>query len=88
MVNLGSIPSFNRTRKHSLAMFRNMMTSLIIHERITTTLGKAKVLTPLINRLFFYARRNTHESRLRVRSVIRTKFAQEKLQTTLMKQYQ
>jgi large subunit ribosomal protein L17 len=42
----------NRTSSHRLAMFRNMANSLILHERIKTTLPKAKelrkVLEPLI----------------------------------------
>jgi large subunit ribosomal protein L17 len=42
----------NRTTSHRLAMFRNMANSLILHERIKTTLPKAKelrkVLEPLI----------------------------------------
>jgi len=42
----------NRTTSHRIAMFRNMANSLILHERIKTTLPKAKelrkVLEPLI----------------------------------------
>ena len=34
----------NRTTSHRLAMFRNMVTSLLQHERIFTTLPKAKEL--------------------------------------------
>jgi large subunit ribosomal protein L17 len=87
MVSLGSVPSFNRTKKHSYAMFRNMMTSLIMHEKINTTLGKAKVLMPMLNSLFFHAKKNTYDSRRKVISTIRTPVAREKLMTTLQKQY-
>ena len=42
----------NRSSSHRLAMFRNMANSLILHERIKTTLPKAKelkkVLEPII----------------------------------------
>ena len=42
----------NRTSSHRIAMFRNMANSLILHEKIKTTLPKAKelrkVLEPLI----------------------------------------
>ena len=34
----------NRTTSHRLAMFRNMVTSLLQHERIFTTLPKPKEL--------------------------------------------
>jgi large subunit ribosomal protein L17 len=35
---------FNRNSSHRKAMFRNMVTSLLEHERITTTVAKAKEL--------------------------------------------
>ena len=40
-----------RTTSHRLAMFRNQLTSLVIHERIVTTLPKAKELRPLVEKL-------------------------------------
>ena len=40
-----------RTTSHRLAMFRNQLTSLVIHERIVTTLPKAKELRPLMEKL-------------------------------------
>ena len=44
----------NRTSSHRVAMFRNMMNSLIKHEGIKTTLPKAKelrsVIEPIITR--------------------------------------
>jgi large subunit ribosomal protein L17 len=40
-----------RTSSHRRAMFRNQLASLIQHERIVTTLPKAKELRPLIEKL-------------------------------------
>jgi large subunit ribosomal protein L17 len=40
-----------RTASHRLALFRNQLASLIEHERIATTLPKAKELRPLIEKL-------------------------------------
>ena len=40
-----------RTTSHRLAMFRNQLTSLVIHERIVTTLPKAKELRPIAEKL-------------------------------------
>jgi large subunit ribosomal protein L17 len=40
-----------RTTSHRLAMFRNQLASLVIHERIVTTLPKAKELRPLAEKL-------------------------------------
>ena len=35
----------NRTSSHRKAMFRNMVTSLLKHERVQTTVAKAKELS-------------------------------------------
>jgi large subunit ribosomal protein L17 len=40
-----------RTTSHRLAMFRNQLASLVVHERIVTTLPKAKELRPLAEKL-------------------------------------
>ena len=40
-----------RTTSHRLAMFSNQLASLVTHERIETTLTKAKELRPLAERL-------------------------------------
>jgi len=40
-----------RTTSHRLAMFSNQLASLVTHERIETTLSKAKELRPLAERL-------------------------------------
>lgn len=47
---------FGRTPKHRKALMRNLATQLIEHERITTTLEKAKELRPLMERLVHKAR--------------------------------
>jgi len=39
------------TSTHRAAMFRNMATSLLKHEQITTTLPKAKELRPYVERI-------------------------------------
>lgn len=50
-------PKFGRTPKHRRAMFRNMVTSLIEHERILTTLVKAKQLRGYFDRMVTIAKR-------------------------------
>jgi large subunit ribosomal protein L17 len=45
------------TSSHRLAMFRNMATSLIKHEQITTTLPKAKELRPYVERIITLGKR-------------------------------
>ena len=45
------------TSTHRLAMFRNMATSLLKHEQITTTLPKAKELRPYVERIITLGKR-------------------------------
>jgi large subunit ribosomal protein L17 len=47
-------------------MFRNQLTALITHERITTTVAKAKELRPLAERMVTLARTGTLANRRRV----------------------
>jgi len=46
-----SIRKFNRDPKHRKAMLKNLATNLLTHQRITTTLERAKELRPLIEKL-------------------------------------
>lgn len=53
----------SRTRTHRRAMLRNMVTSLILHERIRTTEAKAKELRPFAERLITLAKKGDMHSR-------------------------
>lgn len=60
----------NRTSAHRKAMFANMATSLILHERITTTVPKAKELRTVIEPLITLAKRgDLHARRLAARTI-------------------
>ena len=60
----------NRTSAHRKAMFRNMVTSLLEHERIMTTVPKAKELRGVADRMITYAKKGTlHHRRLAARYV-------------------
>jgi large subunit ribosomal protein L17 len=59
-----------RTSAHRKALFRNQLTSLFLHERIQTTLPKAKELRPLAEKLVTLARRGgLHARRLALRDI-------------------
>lgn len=59
-----------RTSSHRLALFRNQLASLIEHERIVTTLPKAKELRPQIEKLITLAKTdNVHNRRQAFRSI-------------------
>ena len=53
-----------RVTAHRWALFRNQLTSLVQHERITTTVAKAKALRPLADHLVTLGKReNLHARR-------------------------
>jgi len=56
-----------RTTSHRRALFRNQLASLFEHERITTTLPKAKELRPIAEKLVTKGKRGTVEARRQVR---------------------
>jgi large subunit ribosomal protein L17 len=53
----------DRTTEHRTAMFRNLVTSLIRHERITTTTPKAKELKRFADKIITLAKRATPHAR-------------------------
>ena len=55
----------NRTSSHRRCLFANMLKSLIQHERIVTTLPKAKALRRYADRMITLAKKNTLASRRR-----------------------
>ncbi len=55
-----------RTTSHRLAMFSNQLDSLFNHERIQTTLSKAKELRPLAEKLITRAKRDDVAARRHV----------------------
>jgi len=61
----------DRTTEHRTAMFRNMVTSLIRHERIKTTVPKAKELKRIVDKVITAAKRGTPHARRLVNRDIR-----------------
>src|SRR2546423_12998794 len=47
----------NRSPSHRRSLFRNLARALITHERITTTVPKAKELRPFVEKLITLAKR-------------------------------
>ncbi len=56
----------NRTTAHRTAMVRNMAVSLLEHGQITTTMPKAKVLQPFVEKLVTKAKRGDLHARRQV----------------------
>jgi large subunit ribosomal protein L17 len=53
----------DRTTEHRTAMFRNMVTSLLRHEKIVTTTPKAKELKRIADKVITAAKRGTPHAR-------------------------
>lgn len=53
----------NRTSSHRRCMFANMLKSLIEHERINTTVAKAKILKRYADKMITLAKKNTLATR-------------------------
>jgi large subunit ribosomal protein L17 len=61
----------DRTTEHRTAMFRNMVTSLLRHEKIKTTLPKAKELKRIVDKFITKAKQGTPHARRIVNRDIR-----------------
>lgn len=77
----------NVTTSHRLAMFRNMATSLLKHEQITTTLPKAKELRPYVERIISLGKRGDLSARRQAAAQIRDPLVVRKLFDTLAPRY-
>lgn len=68
-----------RTSSHRTAMARNMATSLIEHERIVTTVPKAKNLRPFVEKLVTLSKKDSVHHRRLAFARLRDKDAVSKL---------
>ncbi len=77
----------NVTSSHRAAMFRNMATSLLKHEQITTTLPKAKELRPYVERIITLGKRGGLHARRQALSQIRDEAVVAKLFGEIAERY-
>lgn len=77
----------NRTMEHRRALFRNMVTSLIVEERIETTLPKAKELRRVAERMVTLGKRGTLHARRQALSYVRSNDAVQKLFSELAQRF-
>jgi large subunit ribosomal protein L17 len=77
----------NRNASHRKALFRNMVTSLLEHERITTTDAKAKELRGITDRMITLGKRGDLHARRQALSVIRSKEVTAKVFDELADRY-
>src|SRR4030088_168297 len=65
------------------ALFRNLITSVILEERVVTTVPKAKAVKPLIDKMITLGKRDTLHARRQAASFLVTPKSVKKLFDTL-----
>lgn len=66
-----------------VALLRNLTTSVILEERVITTVPKAKAVRPLVDKMITLAKADTLHSRRQAAAVLRTPASVKKLFDTL-----
>jgi len=72
-----------RTTSHRRSLLRNMVTSLIVEERIETTVPKAKALRPTVEKMITLGKRGDLAARRQAAAYVMTDEALKKLFDTL-----
>jgi large subunit ribosomal protein L17 len=68
-------------------LFRNLATSVILHEKVKTTLPKAKEVQPLVEKMITLAKKDDLESKRALHSYLLDKQAVYKLQSEIVDLY-
>jgi large subunit ribosomal protein L17 len=79
--------NLGRTSAHRLAMYRNLVTSLLEHERIETTDAKAKEVRRIADRMITLGKRGDLHARRRAMRVIRERDVTAKVFDVLADRY-
>lgn len=69
----------NRTSEHRRALFRNLVTSLLLHERVQTTDAKAKEIRRWVDRMVTLGKRGTLHARRQALAFVRSRDVVKKL---------
>ncbi|MBS1850041.1 MAG: 50S ribosomal protein L17 [Acidobacteria bacterium] len=72
-----------RTTSHRRSLFRNMVTSIIVEERIETTVPKAKAVRPIVEKMITLGKRGDLAARRQALSYLMTREAVNKLFDTI-----
>ena len=78
----------NRTSEHRLALFKNMLNSLIKYEQIFTTLPKAKELRPQIDKVITLGKKGSLSQKKDLNAKLQDKVSVKKVCEILSKRYQ
>src|SRR5258707_7286402 len=72
-----------RTTSHRCSLLRNLATSLILEERIETTVPKAKALRPIVEKMITLGKRGDLSARRQAHAYLMTKAAVDRLFETV-----
>ena len=78
----------NRTSEHRKALIKNMLSSLIKYEQITTTLPKAKVLKPQADKIITLGKKENLQNTKKLISKLQNAKLASKVVKTLSKRYE
>ena len=78
----------NRTSEHRKALIKNMLNSLIKYEQITTTLPKAKVLKPQVDKIITLGKKVSLHNTKALFSKLQDSKSTSKVIKTLSKRYE
>jgi large subunit ribosomal protein L17 len=76
-----------RNTAHRRSLLRNLVTSLIVEERIETTIPKAKAMRPHVEKMITLGKRGDLAARRQAASYLMTGYAVKKLFDTLAPRY-
>ena len=79
--------TLGRNTEHRRALLRNLVTSLIVDERIETTLTKAKAMRPHVEKMITLGQRGDVAARRQAMSYLMTRDAVDKLFDTISPRY-
>jgi large subunit ribosomal protein L17 len=88
MRHLNGFRTLGRLSSHRKAMFRNMVTSLVQHERIETTVPKAKELRSFVDKMITLGKRGDLAARRQAASYLYDDAAVSKVFSDLAKRFE
>lgn len=83
MRHRGAVKKLGRNTSHRRALLRNLVTSLVMEERIETTPAKAKAMRPHVEKMITLGKRGDLAARRRAAAYLMTSDAVDKLFDTI-----
>ncbi|MDR1831933.1 MAG: 50S ribosomal protein L17 [Fusobacteriaceae bacterium] len=82
-----SYRKLGRRADHRMAMLKNMSVSVLVHERVETTVTRAKEVRKFVERMITFGKKNTLASRRNAFAFLRNEYAVAKLFSDIAPKY-